>query len=73
MAVPIECEGLEIYRTQVDGVLLSRTVPHLPAATGLQVAPVALFEALSSFVIDLADEIKHQEAVSGGRRLCQKV
>ena len=73
VAVPVDCEGLEIYRTQIDGVLLSRTIPHLPAANGRQVAPVALFEALSSFVVDLADEVQHQEAVAGGRRLCQKV
>ena len=33
MAVPVECEGLEVFKTQVDGVLLSRTIPHLPIAT----------------------------------------
>ena len=73
MAVPGECEGLEVFKTQVDGVLLSRTIPHLPVATGRQVAPVALFEALSSYVIDLAEEVQHLGAVPGGRQLCRKV
>ena len=73
VAAPVDCEGLEVFRTQVDGVLLSRTVPHLPVATGRQVAPVALFEALSSYVIDLAEEVQHLGAVPGGRQLCQKV
>lgn len=68
--VPTECDGLEIFATQVDGVLLSRSVPHLPAVMGSHVVPLALLESLAAFTVDLAEEMHYQEAQPSGLKLC---